>query len=188
MKRSYADAVRYQCNIEAMQSHSSINLVGSDEATGNAKEPRKGAVFGSRDLGQERFSASHSFEPEVSCWENNLVNKMGRPSLKAQAEVVGGRRQLLENDCLQLGHALPLALHLVYSLDLWSDDQVRNVNGISLNNNLLLNELMRLYSLSLYRKFEKETRLPDVGSSLCVNIHGVVFQRELLALAASASN
>ncbi|GAB4849760.1 hypothetical protein Ancab_004556 [Ancistrocladus abbreviatus] len=120
MKRSYADAVRYHCNIEAIQSHSSINPVGSDEAIASRSlqigGPRKifsflswaekGAVFGSRELGQERFCASYSFGPEVTCWENNLVNKMGKPSLKTQAEVVGGRRQLLENDSLQLGLSL----------------------------------------------------------------------------------
>ncbi|GAB4859761.1 hypothetical protein Ancab_011239 [Ancistrocladus abbreviatus] len=62
-----------------------------------------GEVSRSRDLGQEGFCASLSVGPKVSCWENFLVNRLGRPSLKTQAEDGRDRRQLLENDCLQLG-------------------------------------------------------------------------------------
>ncbi|GAB4849900.1 hypothetical protein Ancab_004700, partial [Ancistrocladus abbreviatus] len=38
LKRSYTDAIHSHCNIEAVQSHSSVNPVGSDEATGIEKE------------------------------------------------------------------------------------------------------------------------------------------------------
>ncbi|GAB4852011.1 hypothetical protein Ancab_016205, partial [Ancistrocladus abbreviatus] len=38
LKCSYADIVHSHCNIEAIQSHSSVNPVGSDEATGSLKE------------------------------------------------------------------------------------------------------------------------------------------------------
>ncbi|GAB4829363.1 hypothetical protein Ancab_019034 [Ancistrocladus abbreviatus] len=38
MNRSYVEAIRSACNVDAVRSHNSVNHVGTDGATGNKKE------------------------------------------------------------------------------------------------------------------------------------------------------